>query len=67
MAFTKDDIDAIDAAIASGELTVTIDGRSVQYRSINELLRAKAHIQQAIGKRRSPFFGSRIIVDRGIR
>jgi len=44
MAFTKDDVDAIDAGIASGELTVEIDGRKVSYRSIPELKRAKAHI-----------------------
>ena len=44
MAFTKDDVDAIDAAIGSGELTVKIDGREVSYRSIPELKRAKAHI-----------------------
>ncbi|ANZ52198.1 hypothetical protein Ahp2_16 [Aeromonas phage Ahp2] len=67
MAFTKDDIDAIDAAIASGEYQVIIDGRQVTYRSIAELLRAKAHIQQAISKRRSPFAGFRMSVDRGIR
>ncbi|WP_411393334.1 phage head-tail joining protein [Vibrio parahaemolyticus] len=36
MAFTKDDIDALDEAIASGELTVKIDGREVTYRSLND-------------------------------
>ncbi len=44
MAFTKDDIDAIDAAIASGELTVDYGDRKVGYRSISDLKRAKAHI-----------------------
>ncbi|MGL5286150.1 MAG: phage head-tail joining protein [Aeromonas sp.] len=67
MAFTKDDIDAIDSAIASGELSVLIDGRQLQYRSISELLRAKAHIIQTMSKRKSPFAGYRMTVDRGIR
>lgn len=42
MAFTPQDIAAIDAAIASGELTVrTADGRLVTLRSVTELLQAR--------------------------
>lgn len=42
MAFTPQDIAAIDAAIASGELTVrTADGRLVTLRSVAELLQAR--------------------------
>jgi len=44
MAFTKDDIDSIDQAIASGELTVDFGDRKVTYRSITDLKKAKAHI-----------------------
>jgi hypothetical protein len=44
MAFTKDDIDAIDLAIASGELAVDFGDRKVTYRSISDLKKAKAHI-----------------------
>ncbi|QIZ02618.1 hypothetical protein AhyVDH1_013 [Aeromonas phage AhyVDH1] len=66
MAFTKDDIDALNEAIASGEMSVMIDGRQVQYRSIAELLKAKNHIQQQLKKRTNPFAGFRVSVDRGI-
>lgn len=43
MAFTTENLAAIDAAIASGELTIRgADGRTVTYRSMDELLRARA-------------------------
>lgn len=71
MAFSKDDIDALDEAIASGELSVKIDGRKAVYRSISDLLRAKRHIQRMIAKQSgikiNPFSGSVTHVDRGIR
>lgn len=45
MAFTTTDLAAIDAAIASGELTVrTADGKQVTLRSMGELLQARAVI-----------------------
>lgn len=45
MAFTAQDLEAIDRAIASGELTVRIDnGRMVTMRSMSELLQARATI-----------------------
>ena len=45
MAFTSTDLAAIDAAIASGELSVrTADGKQVTYRDINDLLKARAVI-----------------------
>ncbi|APU00741.1 hypothetical protein [Aeromonas phage Asp37] len=67
MAFTAEDIESINAAIASGELSVMIDGRQVQYRSISELLKAKNHIIQALRRKHSAFAGFRVSVDRGIR
>lgn len=45
MAYTTTDLDAIKAAIASGELSVSHNGRTVTYRSIAELLKAKADIE----------------------
>ena len=43
MAFTPQDLAAVDAAIASGELSVrAADGRTVTYRSMDELLKARA-------------------------
>lgn len=48
MAFTQTDLDAIDAAIASGELTVKSNGREVTYRSMDDLLKARSTIQAGI-------------------
>lgn len=41
MAFTSDDLAALDRAIASGELTVRTGDRMVTYRSIDELKAAR--------------------------
>ncbi|MCF2827080.1 MULTISPECIES: phage head-tail joining protein [unclassified Pseudoalteromonas] len=71
MAFTQDDLDALDEAIASGELTVKINGREVTYRSMTELLHAKRYIGRVMakraGRRRSPLTGIVTVGDRGIR
>lgn len=46
MAFTTQDLAAIDAAIASGELSIrSADGKTVTYRSMDELLKARAVMQ----------------------
>lgn len=44
MALTQTDLDNLDAAIAAAELTVEVNGRRVTYRSIDELMRARAHV-----------------------
>lgn len=42
MAFSTADIDALDRAIASGVLEVRFaDGRTVKYRTMEELMRAR--------------------------
>jgi hypothetical protein len=42
MAFTQDDLDSIREAIATGEKSVTFaDGKSVTYRSMDELVKAE--------------------------
>lgn len=48
MSFTADDLANIDAAIASGELTVSVQGRTVTYRSIDDLFKARSAIQAGI-------------------
>lgn len=49
MAFTQDDLTVINDAIATGELEVQFaDGKRVRYRSINELMKAKQHIEDAM-------------------
>ena len=46
MAFTQQDLAAIDAAIASGELSIrAADGKQVTLRTMDELLKARAAIQ----------------------
>lgn len=44
MALTQSDLDALDQAIATGELTVEHNGRRITYRSIAELKAARAHV-----------------------
>lgn len=41
MAFTTTQLDAIETAIASGELTVKYDGKEVTYRSMEDLRSAR--------------------------
>jgi len=48
MAFSTADLESINAAIASGELTVSVQGRSVTYRSIDDLLKAKRAIEDGL-------------------
>lgn len=45
MAFTQTDLDAVNAAVASGELKIEVAGRMVMYRSIDELIKARDIIQ----------------------
>ena len=48
MALTQTDLDALDLAIASSELEVRLEGRSVKYRSTDELLKARAHVAEIL-------------------
>ena len=48
MAFTSTDIDTIDRAIASGELSVRLGDRQVTYRSLEELLKARDRISTVL-------------------
>lgn len=48
MAYTTTHLAAIEAAIATGELTVSVDGRSVTYRSVSDLLKAKREIEASL-------------------
>ena len=46
--FTSDDLAAINEAIASGEMTVKINGREVTYRAMADLHRARRTILRAL-------------------
>jgi hypothetical protein len=48
MAFTQKHVDALNEAMASGELEVNFGDRKVRYRSFEELKRAKQHIQKEL-------------------
>jgi hypothetical protein len=52
MAFTSSDLAAVDAAIASGELTVSHNGRTVTYRSMDDLLKARKTILDELAAQR---------------
>lgn len=44
MAFTQADVDALDAAIKSGELSVRFRDREVTYRSLDDLIKARRYV-----------------------
>lgn len=48
MEFTQSDLVAVRAAIASGELSVVHNGRRVEYRSMDDLLKAEKHILESL-------------------
>lgn len=48
MAYTQSDLDRIDAAIASEELEVEVDGSRTRYRSMDELIKARTHVASQI-------------------
>ena len=48
MAYTQSQLEALQEALASGMLTVTFEGRTMTYRSVQELQRAIATVQSAL-------------------
>lgn len=58
MPFTSTDLAAVDAAIASGELSVEVEGKRIQYRSMADLLQARQHIVGEIALAASTTAGS---------
>ncbi len=49
MAFTIGQLDALEAAIAQGARSVSYEGKSVTYSSLDEMLRIRAIIRAALG------------------
>ena len=69
MAFTQDDLDVINEAIATGELEVQFaDGKRVRYRSVEQLMNSKQHIENEIFKEsgKPPRRGVRVNVCKGV-
>lgn len=48
MAYTTAQRDALRDALASGELTVTYDGKTVTYRSIDDIKKALAVVESGL-------------------
>lgn len=48
MAFSQAQLDAVETAIASGELKVAFNGREVSYRSIDDLIKARDTIKASL-------------------
>lgn len=64
-AFTLQRLQALEEAIATGELTVKYSDKEVTYRSIDEMLKARTIMMKALGLRKAPrnpglFGGTRI-------
>ncbi len=47
MTYTEDQVRALREALTSGVLTVSYDGKSVTYRSVDEIKKALAEIENA--------------------
>lgn len=66
MAFTQDDLDRIERAIARGERSVRYsDGRSVEYRSMDDLMVARGEIQRALAVATKPRPRAHLLYHRG--
>lgn len=54
MSFTPKHLEAIERAIARGEKTVRYSDRTVEYRSIDELLKARDEIRTSLTNATGP-------------
>ncbi len=50
MAYTQTQLDALQAALASGELRVSYDNKTVEYRSVAEIKIAIAEVSAALAE-----------------
>lgn len=62
MSWTQTDLDAIEAAIASGALRVEYNDRTVIFRSLKDLKEARELIMRKLGKVKR---GGRLLCDSG--
>ena len=59
MAWTQDDLDRVEQALATGTRDVQIQGRRITYRSMRDLLTIRRVIQQSLGQQ----FINRVYLD----
>lgn len=50
MAFTQQDLDELEVAIASGNRDVQLDGKRVVYRNLSEMLQIRDIIRRALAQ-----------------
>lgn len=48
MALSQTDLDNLDAAIATAELEVVVDGRRTRYRDTADLIKARDHVARVL-------------------
>lgn len=65
MAYTQGQLDAITNAIASGVTSVSYEGKTTTFASLDVLLRVQAIIQNALGVAPSPSATLTVSHDRG--
>jgi hypothetical protein len=53
MSYTSSDLDSLDSAISSGVLTVEYAGKKRTFRSVDDLIKARAHIAAQLSGARS--------------
>lgn len=65
MAFTQSQLDALEYAIATGTTSVSYEGKSSSFRSLDDLLRVRDIIRRALGQ--APAASATVLVghDRG--
>jgi hypothetical protein len=61
MAFTSDDLSALDSAIRAGVRTVSHNGRTITYHSLEEMLQLRAVMQAELATGDRTSFGTRRI------
>lgn len=54
MSFTQKHLEAVEAAIARGEKTVRYTDRTVEYRTVDELLKAREEIRTSLATAAKP-------------
>ena len=59
MALTQADLDRLDAAIAGNKLVVQHGERRIQYRSMDELMKAREHVAQQLAAAAAEQSGTR--------
>lgn len=49
MAFSQDDLNALDEAIATGALEVQYTDKRIRYRSLEEMLKLRSYMERRLG------------------